>query len=256
MATLSNAVLFNSFLKQDTNLRFFIQRSIVAFFLMAAIATTALGQLPKAMEVDMFLASDGFIITKAGDTIPGKIRITKYIENQYGRIRFTGYNGEKASYNPDEITGFGVYPYGGGFSYYEVRASAKKGVPIYVCAFIKGKINVFFNRSSICRSVGTTTETTKTTGIDFEIAPKQGLQISPETETTRQTNITSIWYSSYFVEKNDAPLIKVDKNNLPELWPTLFGDCPALEAEVAKYPDLKQFKNFLKLVDTYNQLCN
>ncbi|NLE36168.1 MAG: hypothetical protein GX622_13790 [Bacteroidales bacterium] len=50
-------------------------------------------------------------------------------------------------------------------------------------------------------------------------------------------------------------MIKVDKETYDPVLEQLFGDCPAIQDEFVRNPDLKKFKNFLILTEVYNRLC-
>ncbi|MCK5667183.1 MAG: hypothetical protein KAI17_27040, partial [Thiotrichaceae bacterium] len=93
----------------------------------------------------------------------------------------------------------------------------------------------------------------KITGIHFTYSIDGGLIIGPSFKTT---TYVKIWHTSYYIEKDDGELIKIDKNNYEVLWPSLFEDCPEINEEVNLNPDLKEFKNFLLVVRLYNDLCN
>jgi hypothetical protein len=60
---------------------------------------------------------------------------------------------------------------------------------------------------------------------------------------------------SYLVSKDKAKLLEVDKKNYDNLFQTLFGDCTEVRLEIEKNPDLARFKNFMILVEVYNQIC-
>ncbi len=57
------------------------------------------------------------------------------------------------------------------------------------------------------------------------------------------------------VVKDGGEMIKVEKENFDPLFEQLFGDCPAMQEELAMNPDLKKFKNFMILAEVYNRLC-
>lgn len=55
--------------------------------------------------------------------------------------------------------------------------------------------------------------------------------------------------------KDSGEMIKVDKETYDPVLEQLFGDCPAIQDEFVRNPDLKKFKNFLILTEVYNRLC-
>jgi hypothetical protein len=62
-------------------------------------------------------------------------------------------------------------------------------------------------------------------------------------------------YTSYLVSKDNDTLVKVVKDDYATQIKDLFGDCPAINNEIAQNPSLAQFKNFMLLAEVYNMLC-
>jgi hypothetical protein len=207
----------------------------------------------------------GFIVNNE-DTIPGTIIVKqKYVENNPYEIKFTDGNDISKIYQADMISGFGMFsvPVKNDFDEvlsfslenYESRPSFKKGTPVFMVRLLDGRIKVFLNRSSASISTSGIEERSKMDGIAFSISPGEGLTIGPSYNTSYRIIEGRTRYSSYFLEKNGGELIKVNKENYEQLFPGLFGDCPAIQAELEKNPDLKLFKNFMILTEIYNQLC-
>lgn len=209
---------------------------------------------------------NGCIITNQGDTLYGKLKMkSKFVENNISQIQFKENMGEGDIFDAGTIRGFGIDRSSfrakkefqeNIWDYYESKPSFKKGIMVFMNRFESGKIAVFQNRSSM--GVGTTVSQThsKIDGISFSWSSDEGLYIGPSYRTTSSIILSKNWYSSYYVKKGSGDLIKVEKANYEELWPNLFGDCTDIQKEVDKSPELKQFKNFIVLVNVYNRICN
>jgi len=216
--------------------------------------------------MESMMQSDGFVFNN-GDTLTGRIILKqKFIENNPYEIKFTGINGESKIYDASRIEGFGIYsiPVKNDFddllyydlADYESRPSQKKDIPVFMNRLLDGRIKVFMNRSSSSVSTTTVKEKSKIDGIAFSFSPREGLIIGPSYKTSYQIIEGRTRYTSYFVEKSGETLIKVNKVNYGECFQSLFGDCPSIEEELTKNPDLRSFKNFMILAEVYNQLCN
>ncbi|MCX6234474.1 MAG: hypothetical protein NT175_07070 [Bacteroidetes bacterium] len=241
---------------------------IFVLALIPGISLNVSGQSQMSGMVSL-IPQDGFIILNTGDTIPGKIAYSKLTENFMSRIKFFGPDGVKTLYNAGEISGLGIewnwynydddsqslIPTSHFWDIYECRPSPKKGIMVFMNRFSGGKINVFQNRSSLIHSNARIETSSKIDGISFHYSSDEGLVIGPSYKVTTRYIESRSWYSSYYVEKEGVGFIKVDKGNFELLWPALFGDCLGITEEIDKNPDLKKFKNFLLVIEVYNQIC-
>jgi len=114
---------------------------------------------------------------------------------------------------------------------------------------------VLQNRQSVTIASTKITEKTRIDGIEFTWYPGEGLSIGPTYRTDYRIIERRTHYASYFVSKENNPIIKIDKNDYEENFNRLFGDCPAIEQELAKNPDLNKFQNFIILAEVYNRIC-
>jgi hypothetical protein len=204
----------------------------------------------------------GYVILSSGDTIYGELKwALKYVENNPAEIKFTAENGASKDLNASEIKGFGQNT---GFlpetEHYVSLPSLKKGVPVFMNRLINGKITVYQNRSS----AGITTSKTvdkvegklRIDGVYFTWIPGEGLFIDMTLAKNYRIVEYNTHFTSYFVSKAGSPLVKVTKDEYDSLFSTWFGDCPAIEDEIRKNPDLISFKNFMILTEVYNKLCH
>ncbi len=211
----------------------------------------------------------GFIISKSGDTLHGKIKYKKMTENFMSVIRFTGSNGKNTIYDAGSVKGMGlkINPINDSDEYtvvlkpfwdiYECKPSPKKQVKVFMNRFINGRIKIFQDRSSMVYGGNTTTTTTsKFNGIYFEFSPREGLYIGPTYIASYGTIASRSWASSYYYEKDNGKITKITKKNFNALWSELFDDCNKIKEEVKNNPDLKKYKNFILIVNLYNQLCS
>jgi hypothetical protein len=86
--------------------------------------------------------------------------------------------------------------------------------------------------------------------------PGEGLIIGPTNRTDYRIIESRSRWTSYFVVKDGGEMMKVEKENYDTLVEQLFGDCPAMEDEFIRNPDLKKNKNFMILTEVYNRLCS
>jgi len=63
-------------------------------------------------------------------------------------------------------------------------------------------------------------------------------------------------FTSYFVMIDNGPMLKVSKDGYDSFFNNCFGNCPAIDDEIRKNPDLRSFKNFMILAEVYNEICN
>jgi hypothetical protein len=212
------------------------------------------------------LPVEGYVILLNGDTIFGRLRWSlKYVENNPVEIKFTQGKGSSKSYNASDIKGFGNYtklvkkdfntPEEMDVEYYVSMPSFKKGVPVFMNRLLNGRIIVFQNRSSIGLEGNKVEERSKIDGIAFTFTPGKGLSIGPSYATSYRIIEGRTRFTSYYVSKENGVLLKVEKSNYDSLFATLFGDCPGIDQEIAKNPDLRKFKNFMILTEVYNQIC-
>jgi len=222
--------------------------------------------IPHGMPAGMSVP--GYVILSNGDTLQGKIKwAMKYVENNPVEIKFTAENGVSKSFNANEIKGFGnqfqipsdddpqaSFPL---MENYVSIPSFRKGVPVFMNRLIEGRIIVYQNRSAIITStVATESKITGINGITFTFSLAEGLYIGPALVRDVRIIKAESHSSSYFVVKEGAPMIKVEKDNYDSLFKTLFGDCAGIDQELAKNPDLAKFKNFYILAEVYDRICN
>ena len=213
----------------------------------------------------------GYVLLNTGDTIYGKLTWSlKYVENNPVEIKFTAPNSEPVKYGAEDIKGFGqnfgVLPEP---EYYASLPSQKKGVPVFMNRLIDGKITVYQNRSSTgittSKNVGKVEGELRIEGVHFLWVPGDKLYINLFPLNPGEVNLSFVkdyriveyntHFTSYFVSKASSPLVKVTKEEYDSFFSTWFGDCPAIEDEIKKNPDLKSFKNFMIITEVYNKLC-
>jgi len=227
----------------------------------------------SAQEEDIISGSapllpvEGYVILSNGETLYGEVSwALKYVENNPVKIYFYAKNGEKFSYNANEIVGFGnridmwregnPVPISLEMEHYVSLPSYKKGVPVFMKRFIDGMITVYQNRSSwVTHSVFDGIEKTRIDGSKFSFSFDDGLSIGPTFNKNYHEIYKKIGFSSYYVSKNGGQLVKVKKDNYKVLFKTLFGDCPAIGQEIERNPDLMKFKYFTIVAEVYNQVC-
>jgi hypothetical protein len=208
----------------------------------------------------------GYVVLANGDTLLGKLRWTlKYIENNPVEIKFTAENGESKVFNAAEIKGFGnqnsmwmennPIPLKLQMENYVSVPSFKKNVPVFFNRLLDGRVTVYQNRSAAILSSSTVVENTRMDGIAFSFSRGEGLSIGPSYRTDYRIIKQRTRLSSYYVSKDNAPYVKVEKANYESLFKELFGDCPSIEQELIKNPDLKLFKNFMIMAEVYNRVC-
>jgi hypothetical protein len=205
----------------------------------------------------------GYVVLSNGDTLPGLIKWKlKYVENNLSEIEFTAKNGNSKILTASEIAGFGYSPgesvsdlnslVVNGKDYYESIPSLKKGVPVFIYRFLNGRIKVFLNRSNM---TARTDVPVKTEGISFTYIPGGVLSIGTEYRSSTRIIETASSFQSFFVSKDKGLLIKVDRNNYDSIFQTLLGDCPEIEKECSRNPELAKFKNFILMAEVYNHIC-
>ena len=215
----------------------------------------------------------GYVLLNTGDTIFGELTWSlKYVENNPVEIKFTAPNKVPVKYGAGDIKGFGqnfgVLPE---WEHYASLPSQKKGVLVFMNRLIDGKITVYQNRSS---AVITTSKTVgkvegelriRIDGVHFSWIPGDRLYINLFPGISGDVALSFVkdyriveyntHFTSYFVSKVGSPLVKVTKDEYDSFFSTWFGDCPAIEDEIRKNPDLKSFKNFMIITEVYNKLC-
>jgi hypothetical protein len=212
------------------------------------------------------LMTEGYMINGRGDTLSGKLRWTlKYVENNPVEIKFTGDNGMSGNFNAGEIRGFGFVrkiwmdndpiPVVTGFEEYVSVPSFKKNSPVFMHRLVNGKLTVYQNRSAVSVSTSGVKTDSRIDGIGFTFVPGEGLTIGPSYKTSYSIIEGRTRYSSYYVSINGGPYIKVEKDNYDGLFINLFSGCKAIDDEISKNQDLRKFKNFMILVEIYNQEC-
>jgi len=209
---------------------------------------------------------DGYVVQSNGDTLIGKLKWRlKYIENNPVEIKFTSDNGATEIFKASEIPGFGNYirltkedfdtPEEFQLENYVSIPSFKKGIPVFYNRLLDGRIIVFQNRSSNQLGGDKTEEISKIDGIAFDFSSDEGLNIGPSYSTSYRIIEGRVGHSSYYVIKDNEDFIKVKKDNFETVCKSLFEDCPEIQLELEKNPDLLEFKNFMLLVEVYNQIC-
>jgi hypothetical protein len=213
-----------------------------------------------------FMAMDGYVIMSNGDTLYGRLKWSlKYVENNPVEIKFYAENGSSKKFKASEIPGFGNFtkivkedfdaPLDFELEHYESMPSFKKGVPVFINRLVKGKISIYLNRSSLQYGGDQLVEITELDGINFSFSGSEGLEIGPAYRTSYKIIEKRARFSSYYVVKGDNAMIKLEKSNYDDYFSTLFEDCPAITDELNNNPELRDFKNFMLLVEIYNQLC-
>jgi hypothetical protein len=223
---------------------------------------------PAGPGLAPILPVPGYVIYSNGDTVWGKLTwALKYVENNPVEIKFTPDGGTKQTLGAGDILGFGnqlsvwvgeddeaakipLPP-----EDYVSVLSFKKKEPVFMNRLITGRITVYMNRSSIGISTSGFKEVQRIDGIGFTFTRGEGLTIGPTYHCDYR--LVEGWsrYTSYFVVKDGGEMIKIRKDDYDQTLPVLFGDCPAIQAEIEKNPDLVKFKNFMILAEVYNQLC-
>ncbi|MRR22976.1 hypothetical protein EG830_08350 [bacterium] len=211
----------------------------------------------------------GYVIYSNGDTVWGKLTwALKYVENNPVEIKFTPEGGTKQTLTAADIAGFGnqLTAWIGEDDMaariplppedYVSLPSWKKKEPVFMNRLITGRVTVYLNRSSIGTSTSRIETRSRINGIGFTWIPGEGLSIGPTYRTDYRIIEGRSRYSSYFVVKDGGEMIKVEKETYDPVLEQLFGDCPAMQEEFVRNPDLKKFKNFMILAEVYNRLCS
>jgi hypothetical protein len=207
-------------------------------------------------------AGEGYVIMKNGDTLNGHINWRmKYEENNPAEIKFIPKSGTAQILNAGDISGLSIDPQTD-FEGYEIprtdyvsMPSMKKGISVFYNRLLDGKLRLYQNRSSVVMTKETAEVNTEFDGIEFRYSKKKGLTIGPAYKTSYRIIESRTRYSSYYIIKDQGQLQKIDKDNYDTFFPVLFNDCPDIQREVEKNPDLRKFKNFMILGEVYNQLC-
>jgi hypothetical protein len=248
-------------------------KGIQAYFILLIIMSGGLNLRLSAQDEESFAPGEaavipvpGYVILNNGDTLKGKIRwALKYVENNPVEVKFTAENGASKSFNATEIKGFGnqlkVWMENNPKAFlmdqenYVSIPSYKKGEPVFMNRLLKGRITIYQNRSAVVIGATTITQDSRLDGIAFSYTTKGGLSVGTLYRTDYRIVKGRSRFSSYYVVKNDSAMIKVDKDNYESLFKTLFGDCSAIDQETNKNPDLTKYKNFMILVEVYNEIC-
>jgi hypothetical protein len=208
----------------------------------------------------------GYVCLHNGDTLKGLVKWKgKYIENNLAEIMFTAKNGNSKIFSAGAISGFGHYtggkvrdlftPQSPENENYESVLSLEKGQPVFMYRYLNGRIKVLQHRSTKGMFSGFKEELFKIEGIYFCFNPIGGLSVGESYKTSYDIIHIKLGLLSYFVSKDKGALFEVNKKNYDTLFPTLFGDCPQIGQEIAKNPDLANFKYFIILAEVYNQIC-
>jgi hypothetical protein len=208
----------------------------------------------------------GYVVLANNDTLKGMIRWSlKYVENNPVEIKFIDAKGNSNFFKAGDIKGFGnILPEWAAedpqfadpnFQDYVSVPSFKKNIPVFMHRLLAGMLTVFQNRSSGMISTSVISEKSRIDGVGFTWNPGEGLSIGPTYRTDYRILKARTRYTSYFVSKQNSPIIKIDKDNYAENFNLLFGDCPEISQELAKNPDLNKFANFMILAEVYNRIC-
>jgi len=208
----------------------------------------------------------GYVVLSNDDTLTGQIKWSlKYVENNPVEIKFIAENGNSKLFNASEIKGFGnIIPEWAvddpqfvdqKFQDYVSLPSFKKSIPVFMHRLLAGRLTILQNRSSGIIGTSMTSEKTRIDGIGFTWNPGEGLSIGPTYSTDYRIIESRTHFTSYFVSKENEAIIKIEKENYEENFNILFGDCPAIEQELIKNPDLKKFQNFMIIAEVYNRIC-
>lgn len=209
----------------------------------------------------------GYVVLANDDTLHGKIRWSlKYVENNPVEIKFIVENEDSKFFKAGEIKGFGIIEpeRGAGdaqfveqnFQEYVSVPSFKKSIPVFMHRLLAGRLTVLQNRSSGIITTTKNTEQARIEGIGFTWTLGEGLFIGPKYKTDYRIMEQRMRFTSYFVSKENKPIIKIDKDNYQEYFNLLFRDCQAIEQELDKNPDLNKFQNFMILTEIYNSICH
>jgi hypothetical protein len=205
----------------------------------------------------------GYVILASGDTLKGTVNwAMKYIENNPYQLKFTAENGNAKSFSAGEIKGCGITMMDSQYAlpmppeHYVALPSLKKGEPVFIRRLMDGRLTVYQNRSAAITDNSVTQETSTFDGIAFSFTLADGLSIGPSYRTEYRIIKERSHASSYYVVKDSAAMIKIEKGNYESLFKSIFGDCEAIDKELTKNPDLSKFKNFMLLAEVYNKICN
>jgi hypothetical protein len=203
----------------------------------------------------------GYVILSSGDTVYGELKwALKYVENNPVEIKFTAQNGVSKDLNASEIKGFGqntgLLP---GPEHYVSLPSMKKGVPVFMNRLITGRITVFQDRSSVMitssKTTGKVEGKLRIDGVHFTWVPGDGLYVDMSLAKNYRIIEYNTRFTSYLVVRDNSPIVKVTKDDYDSFFNSCFGNCPAIDDEVRKNPDLKSFKNFMIMAEVFNNLC-
>jgi hypothetical protein len=207
-------------------------------------------------------AGEGYVVMKSGDTLRGRINWRmKYTENNPAEIKLVPEKGSPQILNAGDVSFLAIDPHtdfdGNEMppENYVSMPSPKKGIPVFYNRLLDGKVQVYQNRSAVIMTKETAEVNTEFDGIEFRYSKKNGLTVGLTYKTTYNIIESKTRFSSYFISKDKGPLQKIDKDNYDSVFASLFGDCPKIESELEKNPDLRKFRNFMILAEVYNQLC-
>ena len=247
----------------------FLKTLLPALFPALMITEVSAQDEPMGPGQAPVLPVPGYVLYSNGDTVWGKLTwALKYVENNPVEIKFTPEGGTKQTLTAADIASFGnqltawVGEDDMGVKIplppedYVSLPSWKKKEPVFMNRLITGRVTVYLNRSSIGTSTSRIETRSRINGIGFTWIPGEGLSIGPTYRTDYRIIEGRSRYSSYFVVKDGGEMIKVEKETYDPVLEQLFGDCPAMQEEFVRNPDLKKFKNFMILAEVYNRLCS
>lgn len=247
----------------------FLKTLLLALFPSLMITEASAQDEPMGPGQAPILPVPGYVLYSNGDTVWGKLTwALKYVENNPVEIKFTPEGGTKQTLTASDIAGFGnqLTAWIGEDDMaariplppedYVSLPSWKKKEPVFMNRLITGRVTVYLNRSSIGTSTSRIETRSRIDGVGFTWVPGEGLIIGPSYRTDYRIIEGRSRYTSYFVVKDGGEMIKVEKETYDPVLEQLFGDCPAMQEEFVRNPDLKKFKNFMILAEVYNRLCS
>jgi hypothetical protein len=238
------------------------KRPAFHFILFLLFITGIIAETTAQTNTNVIIGGHGYVTMKNGDTLSGQISWRlKYVENNPAEIKFTPDNGSPQVLNASDVSSLSIEPvtdFEGNEiprQYFVSLPSMNKGIPVFYNLMIDGKVQVFQNRSAMVMTKEKAEVNTEFVGLEFIYSRANGLTVGPLYKTSYKVIESKTRFSSYFVSKDKGPLQKIDKDNYDSVFVSLFGDCPKIESELEKNPDLRKFRNFLILAEVYNQLC-
>jgi hypothetical protein len=184
--------------------------------------------------------SNGFVVTKSGNKIQGKIsaeKVMSYHEEEnvlLEEISFSTYSGTAVTYKAENIKSFsqkrpfalknfeGFTSVDPNFAHFQsMPHPTEKGKSVFAEKLMDGKVEVFASPKKI--------EKNETGGLVVEEDDK-----------------------SYFVIKNGGEVIFLTEDNYEKNFDLMFADCDEMGDFLNRHPQMLDFKSFHVLVELYN----